>query len=266
VHLHGGVQPPESDGYPTDLIPSGGSKDYVYPNLHRAATLFYHDHAMNHTGEHVYRGLSSLYFLQDEIEQGLPLPKGEFDVPIVIQDRSFNRDGSFAFNQANPTNTFGQEGDAILINGVPWPRMQVAARRYRFRLLNGSASTAYELALSSGDQLVQIATDGGLLDRPVVAPGITLSPAERTEVVVDFSGRALGTTVDLLNRLGAGDTAALLRFEVVRRADEDSQVPKILAATERPRGRSDSDPRLFVPTGDPCGVAAFPVDDQRARL
>jgi spore coat protein A len=234
--------------------------------LHRAATLFYHDHAMNHTGEHVYRGLSGLYILQDEIEQGLPLPKGEFDVPIVIQDRSFNRDGSFAFNQANPTNTFGQEGDAILINGVPWPRMQVAARRYRFRLLNGSASTAYELALSSGDQLVQIATDGGLLDRPVVAPGITLSPAERTEVVVDFSGRALGTTVDLLNRLGAGDTAALLRFEVVRRADEDSQVPKILAATERPRGRSDSDPRLFVPTGDPCGVAAFPVDDQRARL
>src|SRR5215469_8096399 len=194
VHLHGGVQPPESDGYPTDLIPVGGTKEYAYPNLHRAATLFYHDHAMDRTGLNVYLGLSGMYVIGDQVDDALPLPKGEFDVPLIIQDRSFNPDGSFAFATRDPSNVFSEGGNVILINGVPWPRFQVAARKYRFRILNASSTQSYQLVLSSGLQLVQIATDGGLLDGPVSLRSITLAPAERAEVVVDFGGMASGAT------------------------------------------------------------------------
>jgi len=246
VHLHGGVQSSESDGFPTDLIPPGGTKDYHYPNLHRAATLFYHDHAMDLTGPHTYKGLSGLYLLSDDVEDSLPLPRGEYDVPLMIQDRAFNLDGSFAFRSNDPTNIFAQGGDVILVNGVPWPRFQVAARRYRFRILNASSTRDYGIALSNKEPLIQIATDGGLLDRPIALDAVRLGPAERAEVVVDFGDMALGTTIDLENRLDVGDFAALLRFEVTRRADEDSRVPAVLAPTQRLLEADAATTRRFV--------------------
>lgn len=233
VHLHGGVQAPESDGYPTDLVPPGGIKEYVYPNLHPAATLFYHDHAMELTGPHIYKGLSGLYLIGDQVEDSLGLPTGDFDVPLMITDRTFNVDGSLAFLTNNPSNVFAEVGDTILVNGVPWPRFEVAARRYRFRIVNASNSQSYGVALSSRQPLVQIATDGGLLDRPLSMDSIRLGPGERTEVVVDFGGLALGTTIDLTNTLGTGDQSALVRFAVSRRADDDSRIPDLLAPTER---------------------------------
>lgn len=246
VHLHGGVQGPESDGFPTDLIPPGGTKDYDYPNLHRAATLFYHDHAMDLTGPHIYKGLSGLYLLSDHVEDSLPLPRGEYDVPLMIQDRAFNLDGSFAFRTNDPTNIFGEGGDVILVNGVPWPRFQVAARRYRLRILNASSTRDYRIALSNKQALIQIATDGGLLDRPITVDAIRLGPAERAEVLVDFGGVALGTTIDLENQLDSGDQGALMRFEVTRRAHEDSQVPVVLAPTKRLVEADATTTRSFV--------------------
>src|SRR5215469_16035683 len=232
VHLHGGVQPPESDGYPTDLIPFGGTKEYVYPNLHRAATLFYHDHAMDRTGLNVYMGLSGLYVIEDGIDDALPLPKGDFDVPLIIQDRSFNPDGTFAFSNNDPANVFAEGGDVILVNGVPWPRFQVAARKYRFRILNASSTKTYRLGLSSHQAIVQIATDGGLLDRPISLQSLDLAPAERAEVVIDFAGLALGSSVDLENALGSGDLGRVMRFQVTRAASDDSKIPAVLDPTE----------------------------------
>jgi FtsP/CotA-like multicopper oxidase with cupredoxin domain len=247
VHLHGGVQAPESDGYPTDLIPPFGSKDYVYPNLHRAQTLFYHDHAMDLTGPHIYKGLSGLYLIGDEVDDRLPLPKGDFDVPIVIQDRAFNSDGSFAYHANNPSNVFSEGGATVLINSVPWPRMRVAARRYRFRILNASNSQAYEIALSNRQTLALIATDGGLLGRPISLASFRLGPAERAEVVVDFGALALGTTLDLVD---------LVRFEVDRRADEDSYVPDVLDPTPLLHEQDATRTRNFVLRR--TATAAFP--------
>ena len=232
VHLHGGVQPPESDGYPTDLIPSGGTKEYTYPNLHRAATLFYHDHAMDRTGLNVYMGLSGLYVIEDEVDDALPLPKGDFDVPLIIQDRSFNPDGTFAFSNNDPANVFAENGVAILVNGVPWPRFRVAARKYRFRILNASSTTTYRLGLSSRQSMVQIATDGGLLHRPISLQSFDLAPAERAEVVIDFGGLAMGSSVDLENALDGGDLGRVMRFQVVRAASDDSQIPAVPDPTE----------------------------------
>jgi spore coat protein A len=144
VHLHGGVAPPESDGFPTDMILPGQTRVYVYPNNQRAATLWYHDHAMNHTGRNIYMGFSGFYLLYDEEEESLHLPEGPCDVPLLIQDRLFASNGEFVYDTFRH---LAAKGGTILVNGAPWPCMEVAARRYRFRILNGSNATPLRLAL-----------------------------------------------------------------------------------------------------------------------
>jgi spore coat protein A, manganese oxidase len=232
VHLHGGVTAPESDGFPTDLIPPGGLKRYVYDNDRRAATLWYHDHAMNLTDTHIYKGLAGLYLLSDEAEERLPLPHGDQDVPLILQSRAFLADGSLNYDEWSPGRHVVTEGDTILVNGVPWPRLQVSARRYRFRILNASNSSDFELALSSRRALTQVATEGGLLQSPVSTRSILLGPAERVEVVVDFADYAVGTHLFLVDRLHTGRNAAIVRFDVVRAEQDDSSVPDRLAEAE----------------------------------
>jgi FtsP/CotA-like multicopper oxidase with cupredoxin domain len=231
VHQHGGVTVPESDGYPTDLIPPGGQRRYVYANRHRAATLWYHDHAMGNTGFHNYMGLAGFYLVEDEVEDSLPLPKGAYDVPLLLQDRRFAADGSLVFA---PLGHIGMvDVDVLLVNGVPWPRLEVANRAYRFRILNGSNSTIFTLALSSGRPLTVIGADGGLLPAPVESPTVRLAMAERVEVVVDFADYPLGSGVVLENRDGQGRLGQIMRFDVVRRESDDSRVPPVLRPLER---------------------------------
>jgi spore coat protein A, manganese oxidase len=208
THLHGGHTPSDSDGWPTDVIlPAGypvratsmqmdhtrdvgsmarpsSSKyehNYTYPNDRRATTLWYHDHAMGATGQNVYMGLAGFYLIEDEEERSLPLPRGHYDIPLMLCVRQFNDDGSFRYN---PHGRAGAEGDVILVNGAPWPALQVERRKYRFRILNASNATTFTLALSSALPFVQIATDGGLMARPVEVLGIPMAMAERVEVVI----------------------------------------------------------------------------------
>jgi spore coat protein A len=94
IHLHGGHTPAVSDGWPMDMIMPGQYKDYLYPNAQLPATLWYHDHTMDTTGINVYNGLAGCYIITDDYEESLQLPSGRFDVPLVIQDRTFNNDGS----------------------------------------------------------------------------------------------------------------------------------------------------------------------------
>src|SRR5829696_9350736 len=160
VHLHGGKTPPESDGYPTDLVPPGGHKDYVYPNEQRASTHWYHDHRMDFTGPQVWRGLAGFYLVRDEAEDALTLPKGEKDVPVMIADRLFAEDGSFYYPSLDSSlagepgvlGAYGDGvlGDSVLVNGAVQPFFEVSNTRYRFRILNASNARQYELALDSG--------------------------------------------------------------------------------------------------------------------
>ncbi|MGH2458883.1 MAG: multicopper oxidase family protein [Chloroflexota bacterium] len=231
VHQHGGVTPPDSDGYPTDLIPPGGSREYVYPNGHRAATMWYHDHAMGTTGFHNYLGLAGFYIVDDEADDRLPLPRGRYDVPLLIQDRRFAADGSLVFDPLGHIGVI--DGDVLLVNGVPWPRFEVANRKYRFRILNGSNSTIFKLRLSSGQPLTQIATGGGLLPAPVESPAIPLAMAERVEVVIDFSRYPIGSQVTLQNLDGDGRLGQIMRFDVAREEPDDSAVPTTLRPIEQ---------------------------------
>jgi spore coat protein A, manganese oxidase len=253
VHLHGGHTPAGSDGYPIDLIlpPSGamdagmdmdamgdmalGQRSYTYPMDQRAATLWYHDHRMGHTGPAVWRGLAGFHLVHDDAEARLPLPRGKRDIPLMITDRSFAADGSFQYPQdVSGAYMDGVLGDVILVNGAPWPVLRADPARYRLRLLNASNARRYRLELDpqppGGGGLVQVGSDGGLLARPVAHDSLEVAPAERFDVVVDFSRYPVGTRVRLVNRLGSGDTAEVMRFDVTG-ADrsDDSAVPAVLS-------------------------------------
>ena len=200
VHLHGGHSEAASDGNPRAWFTPGFIKTgetfvkqkYHYENDQEAATLWYHDHTMGITRLNVYAGLAGFYLLRDSWENSLNLPSGDYEVPLVIQDRSFFSDGSLYY----PSNPFPLEqgggilpemfGDFILVNGAAWPFLDVEPRKYRLRLLNGSDSRFYNLFLP-GVNFYQIGSDGGLLNSPVLTSMIPIGPGERIDVVVDFS-------------------------------------------------------------------------------
>jgi spore coat protein A len=268
VHLHGGHTPASSDGYPVDLVlpetgdattpgadphhgghhdgssghssgdVSRGSRDYSYPNDQAAATLWYHDHRMDFTGPQVWRGLLGLHLLADDVEDALDLPQGERDVPLVITDRAFEADGAFRYPSLDPalvgpagvTDDYvsGVLGDVILVNGRPWPVLDVTATRYRFRILNASNARRYSLRLDpappAGPAFVQVGSDAGLLPAPAPHAAITVAPAERFDVVVDFGSYPVGSVITLGNALGVGSTDAVMRFRVTARARDESRV------------------------------------------
>lgn len=215
VHLHGGHVPPDHDGHPMDVIASGGSRNYLYPNTQQGATLWYHDHSHHTEAEHVYYGLHGFYLIDDPAERNLGLPSGQYDVPIMLREALIDETGKLVFGSEEPPN-------AILANGKPQPYFPVAARKYRFRLLNAGIHSVFTLNLG-GAQMLQIASDGGLLPAPVPRTELRLSSAERTEIVVDFSRYPIGTQLVL-----ADSTGPVLRFDVVRTATDDSRVPSTL--------------------------------------
>lgn len=227
VHTHGAYVDGDSDGHPDDQLAPGASKTYIFSNNQNARTQWYHDHAEHRTATNVYQGLAGFYLIRDDFEASLPLPTGVYDVPIVIQDRSFNADGSLLY-PANAVSDAGLMGDVIVVNGVAQPRFEVANRRYRLRLLNGSNARPYQLSLSSGNSFQVIATEGGLLASPLTLTSLTIWPAERYEIVVDFGKEVLGTSVVLNNALGTGALAQVMRFDVTRQEVDTSSVPSVL--------------------------------------
>ncbi|MFI5929116.1 multicopper oxidase family protein [Micromonospora sp. NPDC051543] len=216
VHLHGGHVAASSDGHPMDVIAPGGSRLYEYPNGQQGATLWYHDHSHHTEAEHVYRGLHGFYLIDDPAESHLGLPRGSYDIPIMIRNAEFDAEGRLVFSLNPSTRT------TLLANGRPQPYLPVAARKYRFRLLNAAGEAVFRLNLG-GAQMLQIASDGGLLPAPVPRTELVLGSAERAEVVVDFSRYPLGSQLVLAD----GDNP-LVRFDVVRTAEDTSTVPSTL--------------------------------------
>ena len=269
VHLHGAVVTSEHDGYPADFIlpaegdwesdplltshaahtiggVTSGSRTYVYPNEQRAASLWYHDHRMSFSGPQQYRGLAGFYLIRDDIEDGLPLPRGARELPLMIADRMFNEDGSLYYPSQDPTlrtpgvlleyHHSGMMGDTIVVNGVAWPFCEVDAALYRLRMVNASNARRYRLVLDppppGGSGFIQIGSDLGLLPRPVRHDTFLISPGERYDILVDFAAYPPGTTVHLRNTNEDGPTSWVMRFDVARRVTDDARVPDTLAPEE----------------------------------
>jgi FtsP/CotA-like multicopper oxidase with cupredoxin domain len=265
THLHNGHSASESDGNPADKYPPVKPPDYLpqypvsilnirfrdhhYP-MFRAGldpkvpanmpvpnkndgqiaetvcTLWYHDHAMDHTAANVYKGLVGFHLFFDEVDSGnendsspcaLRLPSGEFDIPLLFQDKRFDSNGQLVLRSATPSGTdpdgrLGVLGDRFTVNGQIQPRLTVSRRKYRFRMLNGGPSRFYQFFLTKEDKdqaFFRIGNDESLLeDRYEVKPeeGVLLSVAERADVVIDFSRYKKGDKLFLENRLVMKDS------------------------------------------------------------
>lgn len=251
VHLHGGATSPDSDGFPTDLVAPGESRTYTYPNDQPAATLWYHDHAMNHTGRDLFMGLAGFYLLEDENSSASGLPSGEFDVPLMIQRRATDSRGALAYSTDRG---LGAEGSIVAVNGAPSPRFEVATRRYRFRLLNGSNATPLRLSLSNGASFLVIATDNGLLPTLVACAQVRLGMAERVEVVVDFANLPIGTRVVLTDEEADGDARSVMCFDVARLERDGTSLPEDLAPAPELAPELAHATRDFVFAGGPHGL------------
>jgi spore coat protein A len=226
LHNHGNHSTSESDGQPDEFLaaPSGGSVTYTYTGTEdggneRGALQWYHDHRMDVTGRNVWMGLAGMYVIDDPADPQT-LPKGEFDVPLMITDRSFDAKNQLVYKfDAN-----GVTGDHILVNGVTQPYFNVGDRKYRLRILNASNSRSYDLALSNGQSFLQIGTESGLLPAPVRRTHMLIAPAERVEVVVDFAKR-LGQRIVLQNLDETGALRQVMQFRVTRDLTDNSSVP-----------------------------------------
>jgi len=188
VHWHGLHVPAVMDGHPRFVIPQGETYIYEFEVRNRAGTYWYHPHPHGRTGPQVYGGMAGLFIVSDEEEKAAGLPSGEYDIPLVIQDRAFDNDNQLVYMSGHMMERMnGFLGDWILVNGHPDFILPVATRAYRLRLLNGSNSRIYKLAWQDGSPLSVIGTDGGLLEKPVYRRYVMLGPGERIELWVDFS-------------------------------------------------------------------------------
>lgn len=214
-HLHGARADQISDGLPEKWFVPGASVLYHYPNQQVPATLWYHDHSMGITRLNVYAGLSGMYLLRDPNEASMNLPSGEFEVPLILQDRTLDARGQLLYaptddsGQRLPQGQWGPQfyGELPVINGAIYPYLEVEPRAYRFRILNSSNARFYHLYLNLAHlttdipNLVpfhQIGSDGGLLPAPVQLTKLLLGTAERADLIVDFKGLE-GRTVTLSN-------------------------------------------------------------------
>ena len=270
VHLHGGKVPQEYDGYPEwTMLPGDPPQTFVYPNDQQEGPIWFHDHALGITRLNVIMGLAGAYVIRDPVEDALNLPSDE--VPLVIQDRRFNPDGSYSYPAMWMDHFFG---DKILVNGKVWPYLDVKRGKYRFLVLNGSTSRVYSLSLNPPSGLLSftvIGTDGGLLEAPVPGVGVlTLGPGERYQVVVDFAGYPAGTEILLQNSAGAPypngavDQTQVMKFRVTSTVGDTDPLPMTL----RPIVRIDPasavatrDFRLKQSGTDGCGRAMWEINE-----
>jgi spore coat protein A len=210
THLHGGENHPQFDGTPLQWFTNGGetgphyiTNTFTYYNEQRASMIWYHDHALGNTRTNVYAGLAGIYFIRDDQDTGeadnpLGLPAGPHELPLVLQDKIFNANGSFFYPTQGVTPYHPEWvpeffGDVAVVNAKISPFVDVEPRRYRLRIVNGSQSRFYNLQFAdenSGRPLpfTQIGAEGGLLRTPVPLTALLIAPGERSDIVIDFAG------------------------------------------------------------------------------
>jgi spore coat protein A len=214
IHLHGGRTPAASDGYPEEWVVPGKSQHCYYPSAQDAALLFYHDHTMGINRLNIYAGMQGLFIVRDPDEAALNLPSGPYEIPLMVTDRLLLTNGQLDYPVSEfPGRPWVPEvfGNAILVNGKLLPYCEVEPRPYRLRLANGSNGRFYRFALANKAEFHVISNDQGLLSNPIKTHRLPLAPAERADILVDFSTMA-GSRVNLVS-----DSFDLLEFRVAAR-------------------------------------------------
>ena len=195
VHWHGLMIPTAVDGQPHEAIPPGNTFDYSFKVNQRAGMSWYHPHPHLATASQVAYGLAGGFIIRDTEEYLLLLPSGPYEVPLIIRDANIDKAGNLSYNGK----ASGFTGSIPLVNGTRDAELEVHQSWYRFRILIGSNSRLFNLALSSGAPFRLIGNDGGLLPTAVDLPAMELSPGERVDVLVDCTGIGPGQTVGLVD-------------------------------------------------------------------
>ncbi|HEX6180521.1 MAG TPA: multicopper oxidase family protein [Chitinophagaceae bacterium] len=207
IHWHGMLVNHQNDGQPMQVIPSGSSYSYNFPVINRAGLNWYHPHPHLTIGKQVYNGLAGAFIIRDAEEAALNLPAGKYEVPLVMRDISLDKKGDPVYS---PTGG-GYFGKIPLVNGTKNAYLDVDRTVYRFRVLIGTTSRVFNLALSNGASFTLIGNDGGLLPTSSNQTSIEVSPGERLDLLVDFSAIPAGTNI-MLKELNSGWD--LLQFRV----------------------------------------------------
>jgi FtsP/CotA-like multicopper oxidase with cupredoxin domain len=197
LHWHGLAVPENADGHPRFAIPPGATYSYEFTVRNRPGTHWYHPHTHMLTASQTYRGMGGFLIVEGEEEASLELPGGDHEIAVLLQDKRISSSPSLEYPRMSmgPDMMLGYLGNTAFANGIANPTLHVERTRYRLRLLNGSTARIFELALSNGEPLTLIGSDGGLLEAPFRPERITLAPAERADVLVDFSARAPGERI-----------------------------------------------------------------------
>ncbi|NMM83665.1 copper oxidase [Rhodococcus sp. SRB_17] len=257
LHLHGGVTAPQYDGHPELIQRPGEGLTHEYTPGRVAGNHWYHDHAMGMTRLNVSAGLAGMYLLRDDADSGtssnsLGLPSGEFEIPMILQDKIFTSDGHQSVRSIWTTPQ-GQwdpatPGDVGVVNGVVWPKIEVARGMYRLRLLNAASYSTFSLYFANRMRFWVIGTEGGLLASPAPTDRIRLSPGERADILVDFSLLEAGTAIELRNDepvpLAVAQRGTVLmpvfcRFVVGNSTGFNGSVPQQMGLVEAPLGKPD---------------------------
>ena len=250
VHWHGLHVPQMMDGHPQYAIESAETLIYEFEVMNRANMNMYHPHPHGATAKQVYFGLAGAVIVNDDEEAALDLPSGEYEIPLVIQDKQFDSDNQLVYSPNRHQRMTGVTGETILVNGQANFHLEVESRAYRLRVMNGSTSRIYKLAWDDGMPMTIIGVDGGLLEQPEVKPYVMLAPGERLDVWADFSARNEGSQLMLkslafsgvmpkmamgMNRssLAVGSEYPICTIKVTRKVSESHKLPTKLAKIHR---------------------------------
>lgn len=252
IHWHGLLVPAGMDGHPRDAVEAGRTFDYSFTVEQRAGTYWYHPHPDMSTAKQVYKGMAGFFIVSDAEEQALGLPSGEFDVPLLLQDRRLEDNRSFRYEVMHMDHVHGYLGDVALVNGTPEAFLEVARGLYRFRLLNGSNARVFQVALAGKHPFHVIGTDGGLLDKPYRVTEAYLAPAERLDILVDFSDVEIGQSLQMYSVGYSGQSGRnqgaempLLRFDV-NRGGGGGSIPQQLATLDKLDPGTAAQEREFI--------------------
>lgn len=252
IHWHGLKIPADMDGHPESVVNPGSSFNYQFNVDQRAGLYWYHPHPHGATASEVFFGLAGLFIINDAEESALNLPSGRHEIPMVIQDKRFTSSG-IRYSPSMGEVMSGYMGDTVIVNGEVSPYTEVSTRFYRLRLLNGSNARIYNLAFDNNTDLIIIGNDGGLLPNPVATKSILISPGERLDVLVNFSGMNVGTELFLESRIfdNGGNaqgkqTFKILKFKVTQSETDDFILPLSLSSVNPIPLSSSSKTRNFV--------------------
>jgi len=263
LHWHGLTPPELMDGHPRLAISEGKKYEYDFIVENRASTYWYHSHSHHRVGKHTYLGIAGLLIVEDDDEDRLLLPSGEREIPVILQDRQIEKDGSLA-SYGHPNVLEGLIGNEPFGNGINRPMLEVETALYRFRILNGSNARIFRLARNDREKILLIGNDAGLIEKPVAVEFIDMGPGERVDILIDLRNTKVGDRITLGSRSflisdglaqenqlhRQGYPMDLMQLVVKRRVVDTTSIPERLLTSRGPDLADAVRERIFTFTSD----------------